>query len=395
MAVNRKDSKGRVLRKGEQERTDGRYHYVYIDAVTGKKSYVYAKDLKELRRLEKEIERDIADGISSANSTITLNQLFKMHMKLKTDLKSTTSENYRKMWKSRVETSFIGKKKISEIKKLHIKGFYNDCIKSGLKSNTIRLLHNLIYSSLELAVDSDFIRKNPAKGAMESIKLDAAEKIPLSAHEVKCMIEFCEKSSTYSAYIPFLVVAIGTCLRCGEITGLTWNDVDMKHRTVRIDHQLIYKNIGEGCRFYISDPKTDAGKRVIPMTGAVYRAFIDIKEHNMLTGRRSRAEIDGYSNFIFVSKSGQPFAVNAVNSFLLNIEKAYNKYNPENPLPHLSAHILRHTGCTLLASAGMDIKALQDIMGHVDAGVTMNIYNHGSFERTEKEIQRMDDVINF
>ena len=49
--------------------------------------------------------------------------------------------------------------------------------------------------------------------------------------------------------------------------------------------------------------------------------------------------------FVFVSGSGQPFAINAVNSFLLNMEKAYNKAHPEEAIPHLSAHILRHTGC--------------------------------------------------
>ena len=48
-----------------------------------------------------------------------------------------------------------------------------------------------------------------------------------------------------------------------------------------------------------------------------------------------------------------------------------------------------------LASAGMDIKALQNIMGHSDASITMNVYNHSSFERTEKEVQRIDNVINF
>ena len=50
---------------------------------------------------------------------------------------------------------------------------------------------------------------------------------------------------------------------------------------------------------------------------------------------------------------------------------------------------------TLLASAGMDIKALQNVMGHSDASITMNVYNHSSFERTEKEVQRIDNVINF
>lgn len=177
MAEKRKDSKGRVLRKGEHERKDGRYHYLYLDT-SGKRCYVYAKDLISLREMEKEIERDLLDGISNASGKTTLNQLFKMHMELKNDLRATTRENYNRMWHNIVEASAIGKKKISDIKQVHVKAFYVDCVKAGLKRNTIKLIHNLIFSSFELAVDSDFIRKNPAKGAMENIKQDAGEKPP-------------------------------------------------------------------------------------------------------------------------------------------------------------------------------------------------------------------------
>ena len=394
MAEKRKDSKGRVLRKGEHERKDGRYHYLYLDA-SGKRCYVYAKDLLSLREMEKEIKRDLLDGISNASGKTTLNQLFKMHMELKNDLRATTRENYNRMWHNTVEASAIGKKKISDIKQVHVKAFYADCVKAGLKRNTIKLIHNLIFSSFELAVDSDFIRKNPAKGAMENIKQDAREKIPLSEDEIKRLMDFCINSGTYSIHVPFLTIAIGTCLRCGELTGLTWGDIDMKNRTISVNNQLIYKNFGDGCKFHVSEPKTDAGKRTVPMTEAVHRAFVELRKQNLILGRRSDAEVDGYSNFVFVSGNGQPFAINAVNSFLLNMEKAYNKAHPEETIPHLSAHILRHTGCTLLASAGMGVKALQNVMGHSDASITMNVYNHSSFERTEKEVQRIDNVINF
>ncbi len=371
-----------------------RYNYLYLDA-SGKSCYVYAKDLLSLREMEKEIERDLLDGISNASGKTTLNQLFKMHMELKNDLRATTRENYNRMWHNTVEASAIGKKKISDIKQVHVKAFYADCVKAGLKRNTIKLIHNLIFSSFELAVDSDFIRKNPAKGAMENIKQDAREKIPLSEDEIKRLMDFCINSGIYSIHVPFLTIAIGTCLRCGELTGLTWNDIDLKNRTISINHQLIYKNFGDGCKFHVSEPETDAGKRTIPMTEMVHRAFVELRKQDLIPGRRSDAEVDGYSNFVFVSGNGQPFAINAVNSFLLNMEKAYNKAHPEEAIPHLSAHILRHTGCTLLASAGMDIKALQNVMGNSDAGITMNVYNHSSFGRTEKEVQRIGNVINF
>lgn len=170
----------------------------------------------------------------------------------------------------------------------------------------------------------------------------------------------------------------------------------MKNRSIHIDHQLIYKNIdGNGCKFFISTPKTTAGARVIPMTDFVYHAFIELKKLNLLLGRRSESEIDGYSNFCFVTKNNTPFATNAINAFLLHIEKAYNKTYPDHTIPHLSAHILRHSACTLYATNKMDLKVLQSIMGHADASITMNVYNHNSAERTKEEMQRFDKVINF
>ena len=74
-------------------------------------------------------------------------------------------------------------------------------------------------------------------------------------------------------YLPLLQVMIGTRLRCGELIGLTWKDVDLKTRTVYVNHQLIYKNYGDGCDFHVTMPKTEAGIREIPMSKMVAKAF--------------------------------------------------------------------------------------------------------------------------
>ena len=66
-------------------------------------------------------------------------------------------------------------------------------------------------------------------------------------------------------------IMIGTGLRCGELIGLTWKDINIKAKTVNVDHQLIYKNLGDGCKFHISTPKTESGIRIIPMTQEVVK----------------------------------------------------------------------------------------------------------------------------
>ncbi|MDE7188142.1 MAG: tyrosine-type recombinase/integrase [Lachnospiraceae bacterium] len=61
-------------------------------------------------------------------------------------------------------------------------------------------------------------------------------------------------------------------------------------------------------------------------------------------------------------------------------------------LPHISAHNLRHTGCTRISEAGVDPKVLQYIMGHSRIAVTMEVYNHVSSERNRKEMDKLEKI---
>lgn len=189
-----------------------------------------------------------------------------------------------------------------------------------------------------------------------------------------------------------------TGLRVGELMGLTWKDIDYINNVIHIQHQLQYLNLDGKFKFYVSPLKTEAGKRDIPITPEIQKCLTDIKNMMMFTGRRSDVEVDGYTDFLFVTKNGTVYAVSAINFILKNIVKKYNKKEQEkaskekrNPeyLPHISSHILRHTACTRMAEQGMDIKVLQYIMGHSDAGVTMNVYNHVDNIRVKNEMQKI------
>ena len=62
MSEKRKDNKGRILRTGESQRKDLIYQYRYTD-IRSKQQTVYSSDLKELREKEKEIQKQLDDGI--------------------------------------------------------------------------------------------------------------------------------------------------------------------------------------------------------------------------------------------------------------------------------------------------------------------------------------------
>ena len=93
--ASRKDSRGRVLRKGEtQRKTDGRYVYSYTTSY-GKRLVVYATTLEELRAKERQIAQDTAEGINTyVAGKATLNFVFDRYFESKKELRSTTASNY-------------------------------------------------------------------------------------------------------------------------------------------------------------------------------------------------------------------------------------------------------------------------------------------------------------
>ena len=176
----------------------------------------------------------------------------------------------------------------------------------------------------------------------------------------------------------------------------------MKKRTVSVDHQLTYKNYGDGCNFHKTLPKTQAGVRVIPMSKMVGKAFETQRRLNFQLGIPRDVEIDGLSDFIFMSRSGRPMMPSSVNFILRDIVKNYNQEERERAkrerrkpeeMPHISAHILRHTACTRMAETDLDIKVVQYVMGHANISVTMDVYNHVTDqERIVREIAKLDEV---
>lgn len=246
---------------------------------------------------------------------------------------------------------------------------------------------------MELAVDSDIIRKNPAKDCKKGIGGTQKERTALTRAEQEKLLDFVKNSNVYRVYYPILVFALCTALRVGELTGLRWSDVDLRENVIHIRQQLVYKNFGDGCRFYIQELKTDAGRRDIPLTADARKSLIRQKELYLLLGKgQGQQEVEGISDFVFTNSQGKPYATNAANSMLKSIVEAYNRLeskkaekesrSPES-LPHISAHILRHTACTRLAESGLEPKVLQYIMGHANISVTMDIYTHLDFSQIQ------------
>lgn len=414
MAEKRKDSKGRVLKEGEFQRKNGKYEYKYTQ--NGERKTVYSWRLLatdknpegkkydlSLREKEKEISRDLDDGINTTLAhQINLNEMFEMYLRSKKKLSSKTKAKYRQLWKLHVAESPLGLMTPGKMKKANIQHFYAGLSDEGMSDTTIRMYHNnLIQPTLVYAVDNDLLRKNPAKGCLDGYT-DCKKRNALTREEQRIFLDFVKNSKYYNVYLPMLQIMIGTACRIGEISGLTWDDVDMKKREIHINHQLVYEKVDGKATLYIDTPKSESGNRTIGMTSQVRNAFLEQKALCIRLGRRSVVEVDGYKDFIFLNNWNRPYTTTGFNAVLGRIVTHYNKEEQKKAekekrkpllLPHISNHILRHTGCTRMAEAGMDIKVLQTIMGHSDPAITLKVYDHVDNERMKNEVLKVEYVV--
>lgn len=402
MKKDRKDTKGRKLKTGEGQLKDGRYYYRYKDPITGNRSMIYNKNLAKLRDSERQIIQKQAEHLITDTSVtkIKLNELFDLYMKT-SDRCESTQYDYNQLYNNHVRET-IGKKRVVKLTGIIMREFFARLADEGLSNSTIKRIQSLIIPSIELAVNDGIVSRNVAKMSLKGVGKAPVGREALTQEQQENLLDFAINSRRYSDRYPMLAVMLGTGCRCGETIALTWKDVDMKKRTVTISGQLKYKQTEAGYKFTAEPPKTEAGYRVIPMTDTVYEAFRRQREINFLLGRRSTVKIGTREDFIFMTCHGRPIMPAGVNDSLKNIVKAYNRMenasakkemrDPEL-LPHISAHILRHTACTRMAEAGINPKVTQYLMGHSSITVTMDIYTHiGKSAIIEKEVRKLDSL---
>lgn len=395
--AKRYDSRHRLLRTGESERVDGYYTYRWTSR-SGKRNSVTAGTLEELREKEDEIQRDVSDGIRADAKNVTLNTLYDLWKELKVNLKHNTFSNYCYMYDQFVADN-IGMLPVTKLKRSDIKAFYNMLADTrGLKIATIDNIHTVIHQILQLAVEDNYIRRNISDNLLKELKsshhYEDSHRRALTLPEQELFMEFLSKeNSQYYHWLPIFTVMLGTGMRVGEITGLRWNDIDLKSGIIDVNHTLVYykHRDGNGCYFDIHSPKTKAGVRQIPMTEEVKNAFLLEKRMQELAGIQSKVTIDGYHNFIFVNHFGNVQNQGTLNRALRRIIRDCNDKQllkeKKNPvlLPNFSCHSLRHTFTTRLVEAGVNIKVIQNLCGHSRSDVTLDIYTTVTKELKQAE----------
>lgn len=251
----------------------------------------------------------------------------------------------------------------------------------GLAAKTVKDIKIALQTCLQKAVDEEIIPNNPCK-KVQLPKDEPKEMQTLKANELAAFLQETKDSSCYEFYL----LEITTGLRLGEILALTWDDLDMKNKTISVNKQV--QRIKSELK--ATTPKTAASIRKISICDECLNQLIIL---------RSRQRLN--TKLIFPSPITNGYRDPS------SITRKLHRMQKRAGVPQIRFHDLRHSFATLSLEQGMDIKTISHMLGHTDAGFTMNTYMHvtDSMQQTvanamgnlitEKEIEQRNNIIKF
>ena len=217
-------------------------------------------------------------------------------------------------------------------------------LSADLSPSRTRHAYRILRVLLDDAVKDRRIPSNPASGVTLPSLPKRREHPYLTHGQVTALADSAPTPGDRA-----LILVLAYCgLRWGEAVALRWEDVDEIRRRL-----VIRRSLGDvGGRLIETTPKSHAA-RTIPVPDPAWNALASLSHGD---GR------------IFSTPSGSPLRASSWR------RRALDPALEVSGLPRLSPHALRHTAASLAVSSGANVKAVQRMLGHASAAMTLDVY---------------------
>lgn len=313
-----------------KKRADGRYVRAIKDERTGKRVYFYGSS-------EREINKKILDYTTRAEKGRLFSEVASDWWETEVEkLSPSTIRGYRTATEHIVE--HFGNARISDIETSDINKLLNKLARKGLAKKTVKNHKIIINRIFHFAVIDGDIRYNPAKEAELPRNLPETKRHPATPTEESTI-----RQSSEIWLLPYLALTTG--MRKGELLGLRWEDVDFENNFIYVRRSVWY-----GSGIHIKEPKTEAGKRKIPIIAPLREELL-----------KHRGEPQH-----FVFGGAAPLSEK-------KFRYQYSKFQKETGVT-ATVQQLRKSFATIAVGANIAPDVLKSIFGHKNISTTLNIY---------------------
>ena len=365
------------LLKGFRKRKNGSLEYRFV--LDGERCSVYGQSVEEC--LKKEAEwRENAQLTGSAD--IRIENYFSYWLQLRVGtVRSATINTQRSQLESIARTEvcglYFGDYELSEIE-LKTLRILQTQLYQHYCSNTVNQYMTLVKSVLKTAVQERRILYNPGDGLrrLRRSESEARETIHRALTEEETALFF--QQAKGSRYYNLFLFLINTGCRCGEAAAITEKDVGGK--LLQVNRTITRSD--RGGIILGQEPKTSSGKRGIPLRLAAREALqAQIVQNRALHGGQNKST--KHPRCIFCSPDGALLSPSAVDAEMRQICKKAG-------ISPFTTHAFRATFATRAIESGMNPKTLQEILGHSDFSLTMNLYCHCMEETKFREVDQIE-----
>jgi integrase len=248
--------------------------------------------------------------------------------------------------------------------------------RGGLSGRSVQYAATVLRMALQYAVRQQALSRNPA-AQVRRPKAEQAEMQAWSAQEAGAFLKSVAKDRLYAAWL--LLLTRGP--RRGEMVGLRWSDVDLEASRLSIVRTRVLVKGKEST----SSPKTDAGRRTIPLDAQLVAALkahkVRQKEERLQWGP---AWTD--SGHVFTREDGTPLHPEYLST-------AFEGHVKAAKLRSIRLHDLRHTAATLALKAGIPTEYVAQWLGHSSASITRDLYQHVTPSMSEEAAARLTALV--
>jgi integrase len=273
-------------------------------------------------------------------------------------------------------TPAIGKVKLKTLTPDHVRGLYRKKLDGGLAPRTVLHIHRTLSKALKQATDDGLIPRNAA--ALVKPPRPRREEIrPLNRDQVRALLEAVREDRLEALYVATVIAG----LRRGELQGLQWEDLDLEAGALQVRRTLSEPRSG----YIFEAPKSGKGRNI----RLTQRARTALREHRkrQLEEKKRLGTLWQENGLVFPSSVGTPLLGG-------NLNRAFKALLKRASLPQsFRFHDLRHTCATLLLKQGVNPKFVQELLGHADISLTLNVYSHVLPDMGDIAAGAMDDAL--
>lgn len=362
------------------KRKDGRWSGAYFDEQYVRR-YVYGKTQSEVKKKLK--EKQILMTVKHKPYLLQDWICEFLENYKKNELKITTYNTYMSCYRKHIKDSWLGNMKLEGVKSGDLQKYYNEKIKVGYSSKTVRAIEVLLNEALDMAFKLRMISQNPNLLTVIPKKTKYEAKV-LTIEEVERILTETKEEELY----PIIATTLYTGMRKGEVMALKWENVDFEERRIfittslcRIENDNLDEKGQRHSSYQIMEPKTKKSIRMIPMLDEVYEALVEQKKRQE---KRKIAYADIYvdQGFVFDDVTGNYLPQR---QFMNKYHKFLKKYG----ITDIRFHDLRHTFASLLIESDVSMKIVQELLGHSTITTSMDIYTHVSDRKKKQALSQI------